>query len=90
MRFEWDEAKRLANIEKHGIDFVRATSAFDGRVALTIPSRRFGELRFLTVARIDGKLVSVVWTPRGQGSTRLISARRASSAEERQYRQLLV
>ena len=90
MRFEWDEAKRLSNIEKHGIDFIRAERAFDGRVALTIASRFVAELRFLTVARIDGRLVSVVWTPRENGLTRIISARRASDAEERQYRQLLV
>ena len=24
MEFEWDEAKRRNNLEKHGIDFVRA------------------------------------------------------------------
>ena len=24
MEFEWDEQKRLSNVEKHGIDFVRA------------------------------------------------------------------
>ncbi|WP_246085088.1 BrnT family toxin [Rhizobium glycinendophyticum] len=25
--FEWDEVKRLANVEKHGIDFPRAADA---------------------------------------------------------------
>ena len=32
MRFEWDEAKRLANIEKHGIDFADVPPMFDGDV----------------------------------------------------------
>lgn len=90
MKFEWDEAKRRSNIEKHGLDFVRAKAAFDGRVALTVQARFVGEPRFLTVARIGGKLVSVVWTPRDKGAARIISARRASDAEEKHYRQLLV
>ena len=35
MAFEWDEAKRLANIEKHGIDFDDANEMFDGHVVET-------------------------------------------------------
>ena len=30
MEFEWDEAKRQANILKHGIDFEDAKTIFDG------------------------------------------------------------
>lgn len=29
--FEWDEAKRISNAEKHKIDFRRARDIFDGR-----------------------------------------------------------
>ena len=28
MEFEWDEQKRLANIEKHGVDFTLAVTIF--------------------------------------------------------------
>ncbi len=28
--YEWDEAKRLATLEKHGIDFVDAVEIFSG------------------------------------------------------------
>ena len=31
MNFEWDKVKRRSNIEKHGIDFIRARHVFDGR-----------------------------------------------------------
>jgi uncharacterized protein (DUF4415 family) len=31
VRFDWEEAKRKANIRKHGIDFVGAEAVFDGR-----------------------------------------------------------
>ena len=30
MIFEWDEAKRLANLEKHGVDFRVAAFIFEG------------------------------------------------------------
>ena len=30
MDSEWDEAKRRANILKHGLDFVAAVKVFDG------------------------------------------------------------
>jgi len=29
MGFEWDEAKRLANLDKHGIDFIDIPEVFD-------------------------------------------------------------
>jgi uncharacterized DUF497 family protein len=32
MKFTWDEAKRLSNIEKHGIDFADVPPMFDGDV----------------------------------------------------------
>jgi uncharacterized DUF497 family protein len=34
MQFEWDEAKRVANAAKHGIDFRTAIELFDGRPAI--------------------------------------------------------
>ncbi|MHC5611477.1 MAG: BrnT family toxin [Nostoc sp.] len=30
MEFEWDEAKRLTNLRKHGIDFIDILAVFDG------------------------------------------------------------
>ncbi len=30
MDFEWDEDKRLANLRKHGVDFVDVPAIFDG------------------------------------------------------------
>ena len=34
MDFEWDEAKNLVNIAKHGFDFARSRLIFDGRPRL--------------------------------------------------------
>jgi uncharacterized DUF497 family protein len=83
--FEWDEAKRQANLAKHGLDFLRVTRLFDGQV-VTRHSPRGDESRFVTVGRVDGRLVAAVWTLRGD-TIRLISARSAHHGERRHYHQ---
>lgn len=85
--FEWDEDKRLSNLDKHGIDFRDAQQIFDGRPILTRFSPRLGEERFVSTGFIEEKLYTVIWTVR-ESTTRLISARRARDAEERQYRKV--
>jgi len=37
MRFEWDERKRLANLEKHGLDFIDAVAVFEA-AHIVVPS----------------------------------------------------
>ena len=88
MEFEWDEDKRESNLDKHGIDFQDAVHVFDGRVILTGRSTFELEERFLTTSILnDGRCATVIWTVRGE-KTRIISARRARDAEERNYRKL--
>lgn len=87
MPFEWDWAKRTANIKKHGIDFGLAQTLFDGRHAVTDESRRGSEERWRTTGKLEGRLVTVIWTWRGS-NIRLVSARSARREEEREYRQL--
>jgi uncharacterized DUF497 family protein len=88
MLFEWDEAKRLSNITKHGLDFVRAQRVFDDRPRMTVESSRGEEQRFLSIASLDAVLVALTWTVRDDDTIRIISVRRARDAEKRQYRQL--
>jgi uncharacterized DUF497 family protein len=33
--FEWDEAKRRSNVQKHRLDFLDVAEVFDGRQTLT-------------------------------------------------------
>lgn len=85
-RFEWDENKRLKNVEKHGIDFPRAA------VALMQPhaekrSDQNGEVRILAVCPETARLIAIVYTMRGE-ACRIISARAARDNEKKQYRQL--
>ena len=87
MGFEWDEEKRLSNLEKHSLDFSSADLIFDGRPRRTWLSDFVAERRYLTTALVNGRLVTMVWTERGD-RIRVISLRRARDAEEREYRAL--
>jgi uncharacterized protein len=80
--FAWDEAKRRANLKKHGIDFVDAEKIFSG-VTLTAEDTReaYGEPRFLT---LEDQVVSVTHTERGD-DIRIISIRKATKHEARYY-----
>ena len=84
MDSEWDEAKRQANIVKHGIDFVAAVKIFDGPFIENEDHRRaYGEQRYRAL-ELDGSVMQVVSTWRGD-RRRIISARRARRNERRAY-----
>jgi len=84
--FEWDENKRLKNLETKSLDFIDAVVVFDGRPVTTAPSNVPFEDRFVSTAVLnDGKFYTVVWTWRG-AVRRIISFRRARDGEERAYR----
>jgi uncharacterized protein len=84
MNFEWDEDKRLINIERHGFDFLDAVSMFDGRPVLTLASTFAAEERHLTVGSFNERFVTAVWTWRDD-AIRLISVRSARDGEKREY-----
>ena len=85
MEFEWDEAKRLANYAKHGVDFLEAMELLAEAPILRDDSREdYGERRCLAVGIIDAKMLVVVFTIR-DGAFRIISARRANHRERRAY-----
>ena len=85
MEFEWDEAKRQANLAKHGLDFTDA-ARFGWDVAAIGWDRRFdyGEDRFTAYGTMDGRLVVIVFTLRGS-VVRIVSIRRANRKERRIY-----
>jgi uncharacterized protein len=88
MLFEWSEEKRLENLRKHGIDFVDAKEIWHGEV-LEVPSaqQEHGEERYLAYGVLDGRIIAVVFTWRGE-ARRLISARRARSNERQDYQDI--
>ena len=89
MRFEWDEGKNQANRKKHGLDLADAPLVFAGTI-LTFEDRRqsYGELRYLTVGTLAGRMVIVAHTLRGD-ATRIISIRKANARERARYQERL-
>lgn len=85
VRFEWDEAKREANLQKHGIDFIGVDSLFEGHT-ITIEDDRFayGEQRFVTFGILEGRTVAVAHTESAD-VIRIISVRKATRSEEASY-----
>lgn len=85
MEYEWDEAKRQSNIQKHGLDFVGIETAFAG-TTLTILDDRFdyGESRFITLGILSGRVVVIAHTETPD-VIRIISVRKATKNEEANY-----
>jgi uncharacterized protein len=86
MKFEWDEAKNNANIRKHGFDFVNAEEMFRGLLVVDLDTRAdYGEKRWVGIGSIRGRTACVVFTEPGPEIIRIISVRRASRREGKQY-----
>lgn len=87
--FEWDPAKAAVNQSKHRVSFTQASRIFAGPVLTRVDDRMdYGEPRFISVGEADGRCLIVVHTPRGE-TTRIISARRAISAERINYYRII-
>ncbi|TWB36889.1 BrnT family toxin [Nitrospirillum pindoramense] len=92
--FEWDEMKAVSNYRKHGITFEMAMRVFDDPFVLMRQDRiEGGEVRWQTLGVVTGHLLLLVahtlWEEVEQGQiievVRIISARRATRMERRQY-----
>lgn len=91
--FEWDERKSRINQEKHGISFEEARTVFFDEEALLItdPDHSEDEERFLILGfSFMGNVLVVVHCYRANDSIiRIISARRATKSEMKQYNERL-
>jgi uncharacterized DUF497 family protein len=86
MRMRYDPAKAAENLKKHKVSFADAEGVLEDPLAVTIedPDAE-GENRFITVGLGSaGELLVVAWTERDD-VCRLISARRATRKERKQY-----
>ena len=87
MVFEWSAAKARANLQKHGVPFDEAARVFLDPLALTFPDPHHsgGEEREITIGHTAGDQVVFVSHCRRGDRIRIISARRATRRERRQY-----
>jgi uncharacterized DUF497 family protein len=86
MEFEWDEAKREANLVKHGFDFEDVFEIFEGPLLVTETGWP-DERRLKAIGLFRGREMAVIYTMRGE-VMRIISVRRARHEERREYRSL--
>ena len=87
LQFEWDEAKAGANAQKHGVSFEEALTVFGDPNAITThdTEHSIDEERFVDIGcSVTGRILIVVYTER-DAHIRIISCRRATPAERRQY-----
>ena len=87
LEFEWDLRKAAANLAKHGVSFEEAATVFGdplGRI-VTDPRHSVGEERFVLLGSSrEKRLLAVMYADRG-GVIRIISARKATRRERRDY-----
>lgn len=83
--FEWDPSKDRLNQKKHGVTFADTFAVFEDPHALTMEDQEQGEERHVTMG-VDcfGRMLVVVYTWRGE-KIRIISARKATKSEVKQY-----
>jgi len=82
MEITFDPAKRDLTLKHRGLDFARAGEVFAGRTATLVDDRLdYGEARFISAGLLDGRLVVMVWTQRGE-SRHIISMRHCHAKEE--------
>ena len=85
--FEWDPQKARRNVEKHGVSFDEACTAFRDDLSITIPDPLHSESDERCV--LPGyshrdRLLAVVHTDRGD-RIRIIGARPATKRERMRY-----
>ena len=85
-RFEWDDDKARTNSIKHKVAFETACLVFDDPGTVDDPddSMDYGEERYRAVGMVNGLLIAVLYTLRGE-RIRIISARPASRTESNTY-----
>jgi uncharacterized protein len=87
LTFEWDEGKASDNLAKHGLSFAEASTVFADPLSRTIPDPLHSdeEDRFVIIGvSASGHTLVVVHTHREE-NIRIISARKATSGERRDY-----
>lgn len=87
MLWTWDEKKFQENFRKHGLDFTTAQFVFNDALSVSRPDHFPGEERWQTIGMIGDICVIVIHTlsAEGEDAGRIISARRATRNERKDY-----
>ena len=87
MKYQWDAHKERINRQKHGIAFADAVFVLEDERAITIFDSHPEEDRYVTIGMDAlGRVLVIVYTWRGE-AIRVISARKATATERKEYEQ---
>jgi uncharacterized protein len=84
IEYGWGERKRLANLQRHGLDFKDAWQVYEHPDKVTLDSVYPHESRLMDMAEVNGRVRLLVYTLRGQ-EVRCISFRPANRGKEQRY-----
>ena len=88
LRFEWDIDKARTNLQKHGVSFDEAATAFRDRLASIFDDENHSteEFREIIIGHsAAGRLLLVSFTEKANSTVRIISARVATKQERINY-----
>lgn len=85
MLISYDPAKRNWTLNHRGLDFEDAAQVFDGLTAEVEDRRKdYGEVRVICFGMLQGRLVVVGYTPRGE-VRHVFSMRKANDREQARF-----
>jgi hypothetical protein len=92
MKYEWDDQKNSRNFHKHGVWFEEAQTIWADRLAVEFFDSTHSEKeeRFLRIGTsTSARILLVVFCERVDDVVRIISARKATAKERRQYEEAI-
>jgi uncharacterized DUF497 family protein len=82
MQISYDPAKRAKTLEDRGLDFEDAVWVFEGTTVEVDDERKdYGERRVICYGLLDGRLVVIGYTPRGE-VRHIFSMRKGNDREQ--------
>ena len=87
MKYEWDQNKAASNLSKHGVCFEEAKTVFDDSLYLDFfdPDHSYSEDRYIIIGQSSMNRLLLVSYTEYDGKVRLISARKATRKEGKDY-----
>ena len=88
MKFQWDPNKAAVNLRKHGISFEEAVTVFKDPLALIFDDEEHSEEEHREIIigiSMLSRLLLVCFVERNEDVVRVITARRATYQEKKDY-----
>jgi uncharacterized DUF497 family protein len=88
MKFQWDPNKATANLRKHGVSFEEAVTVFKDPLALIFDDEEHSEEEHREIIigiSMLSRLLLVCFVERDEDVVRVITARRATYQEKKDY-----